>query len=86
MCIIIIQKGIIRKSCNKNSTHLVRSTGWYKDGISWTLCNAPSPNTMLPIQSLSEVKVQVHELVVNGIRVGRDIYTSLLVHLTQRKD
>ena len=59
----------------------MRGSSRYEDSVPGTLGNRPAPHTMLSIQPLSEVRVQVHELIVNGVSVGGHMHTSFFVDL-----
>lgn len=63
-------------------THLVRCTSRNEDGVSNTLGDGPSSNSILRVQSVSEFSIQVDTLVVNGVRTMWLLHASFLKHLS----
>ena len=64
--------------------YLMRSPSWDEDGIPNTLSNGPPLHTILLVQPLPKVKVQVEQLVVNWISAWCWPKTPFLVNLTKR--
>ena len=60
----------------------MRCPGWNEDGVTYTLSNSPALNTILLVEPLSEVKVQIDQLVMNWISPRYRPKASLLVDLT----
>lgn len=66
-------------------TYLVRGPSRDKDGIPYTLCNGPALHTILLVEPLPKVIVQVEQLVVNWVSARHWPKTSLLINLTKGK-